>query len=41
MFKSNGGTQIVGQKISAYALRLGINQAWKSHYFPPKKGQAN
>jgi len=31
----------VGQKVSAYALRLGINQAWKSHYFPPKKGQAN
>jgi len=31
----------VGQKINAYALRLGINQTWQSYYFPPKKEWAN
>jgi hypothetical protein len=30
----------VGQKISAYALRLGINQDWQSRYFAPKRKQA-
>jgi hypothetical protein len=31
----------MGHKVSAYVMRLGINQDWKSQYFPPKKEQAN
>ncbi|RHZ35963.1 30S ribosomal protein S3 [endosymbiont GvMRE of Glomus versiforme] len=30
----------MGQKASAYALRLGLNQPWQSNYFPVKKKQA-
>lgn len=27
----------MGQKVSSYALRLGLNQTWQSNYFPAKK----
>lgn len=31
----------MGQKVSPYILRLGLNQPWQSNYFPDKKEQAN
>ncbi|KLL03381.1 MAG: 30S ribosomal protein S3 [Mycoplasmataceae bacterium CE_OT135] len=31
----------MGQKVSAYVLRLGLNQRWQSNYFPDKKEQSN
>ena len=31
----------MGQKVSSYVLRLGINQDWQSRYFPDKEEQAN